>query len=241
MKGRSLRERTSQDRIAAARELDHLNRQSATRARRPGARTLVVLLLLVASQLVLWPTLEWLQRPIADRPLSISPAGSLETDARIHVQQRYRLSLDLPNKDAQGRAMNREALGGRQYPRVDGASIPLEWALADSRSGQVVAGGTVDTRNASQWGGGVATRHIAFVDVPPGRYRLSVRVLRDVIELQGITGRLRLGLPGGKISAGWTSTLLFWGPIASVLLVWPAIGVLIIVFLWKRSGPWRRE
>ncbi|MFE0501248.1 hypothetical protein ACFW0P_10760 [Lysobacter soli] len=80
------------------------------------------------------------------------------------------------------------------------------------------------------------TRYISFVDVPPGRYRLSVRVLRDVVELAGITGRLKFGLPGGKISAGWVSTLLFWGPIASLLLVWPAIVVLLIVFLWKRAG-----
>jgi hypothetical protein len=59
-------------------------------------------------------------------------------------------------------------------------------------------------------------------------------VLRDVVELEGITARF--GLPGGKISAGWVSPLLFWGPIASLLLVWPAIIVLFIVFLWKRAG-----
>lgn len=206
-----------------------------TFARRPGSLTLVVLLLLVFSQIALWPTLEWLQRPLVDLPLSISPAGSIEAEVRIHVQQRYALSLDLPNKDTHGRKINPEALGGRQYPRVDGAFIPLEWALADSRTGRVVAGGNVDSRNASRWGGGVVTRFISFVDVPPGSYRLSVRVLRDVVELEGITARLRFSLPGGKISAGWVSTLLFWGPIASLLLVWPAIVVLSIVFVWKRG------
>ena len=212
-----------------------LNSLYARLARRPGALTLAALLLLVISQIALWPTLEWLRRPLADLPLSLSPAGSLETEARIHVRQRYELSLDLSNKDTRGREMNREALAGRHYPRVDGVSIPLEWALEDSRTGRVVAGGNVDSRNASSWGGGVVTRFIAFVDVPPGRYRLSVRVLRDVAELEGITARLRFGLPGGKISGGWTSTLLFWGPIASLLLVWPAIVALLIVFLWKRA------
>lgn len=81
-----------------------------------GSRTLVALLLLIISQLALWPTLEWLQRPLADLPLSISPAGSLETDARIHVRQRYELALDLPNKDGDGRLMDRDALGGASVP-----------------------------------------------------------------------------------------------------------------------------
>lgn len=211
-----------------------MNSHSATLARRPSL-TPVVLLLLIVSQIALWPTHEWLRRPLADVPLSISPAGSLETEARIHVQQRYELSLDLPGKDSHGRELSREALAGRHYPRADGASIPLEWTLADSRTGRVVAGGSLDSRYASSWGNGVVTRFISFVDVPPGRYRLSVRVLRDVVELEGITAQLRFGLPGGKVSAGWVSTLLFWGPIASLVLVWPTIVVLFIVFVWNRA------
>lgn len=103
---------------------------------RSGSLPQVVLLLLVLSQIALWPTLEWLRRPLADLPLSVSPAGSLEAETRIHVQQRHELSLDLPNKDTHGRQMNPVALAGRHYPRMDGALIPLEWTLTDIRERQ---------------------------------------------------------------------------------------------------------
>lgn len=178
-------------------------------------------------------------------PIGLLPAGSVEKDIRVRLDAPHDLQIVFTvEQHARQKAM--QLLGNKRSCRekrpgiLCDIAVPLRWSILDA-SGRVVASGEEETHGTAGWSANEIYRDAAsHIPLPVGRYRFRASVLRDVAELDGMTARLSLVLPGRKVSLGWQSDLAFFGGILHLVLIIPITGSFGMILLGQAVGDWAR-
>jgi hypothetical protein len=198
------------------------------------------LLILALATLLAWQVLfpiwsKAITKQPLDVPIALSPKGSVDTAVRVLIPEVYELNLVFERAGHQYEELT-ALLGTWGYrdgkPIPSGVRVPMRWSLANSSTGAVVAAGEIDSFGSSAWSAANVYRKLAGISVPPGNYKFNAQVLRDVPELAQIKSRLAMKLRP-TASSTWQTSLVWWGSLASFLLVWPAIAVLSLLLLWR--------
>lgn len=200
--------------------------------------------LLALAILLLWQGLfplwsKAITRPPLDVPIVLNPKGSVDAAVRILVPEVYELNLVFERAGHEHEKL-RALLGESSYrdgkPIPSGVQVPVRWSLANSSTGTTAASGEIESFGLIAWSAAEVDRSLAVVSVPPGNYKFSAQVLRDVPELAQIKSRLTMQLRP-KASSTWQITLVWLSSLASFLLVWPTIAAISLLLLWR--AVWR--
>lgn len=205
-------------------------------------RHLITLLVMAALWLLLFPIWSyWIAKSPLDEGITLSPGGAISKEIRIINPEYYLLNLNFEQGNTPREQLH-TLLGdgslnkdGKPIPSI---RVPIRWELRAVPSGSIAAAKELDSFGVTAYGADFFYRQIGGFQVKPGRYLFKAKILRDVPELAHIKTRLVMN-PYPKIASTWQSTLLWWGGIATYILVWPVAVILFLVFLWQVWHAWR--
>lgn len=200
-------------------------------------RKLIAFLVMIGLWLSLFPI--WADKITAnplDEMITLAPRGTISREVHIVIPESYQLSLVFERANISPEQL-KILLGDWKYnkdgePIPSGVRVPIRWSLKAEPGGTIAASGEIDSFGSTSWSAIDVDRQVGHIRVMPGRYLFEAEILRDVPELAHIKTRIAMHLHP-KTSSTWQITLVWWGSIANVLLVWPAAIVLALILLWR--------
>lgn len=197
-------------------------------------KKLLALLILTMLWLSLFPA--WVHRVTAkplDDAITLSPSGTINREIEVAIPEHYEINLVFERASLPFQEL-KTLLGDWAYrdgqPIPSGVRVPVRWSLKKLHDGSIAASGENDTFGAIAWSAAEVDRKVGGFRVKPGRYLFNAQVLHDVPALAHIGTRLSINLPS-KASSTWQMTLVWWGSIASYIVVWPAAAVIAMLLI----------
>jgi hypothetical protein len=133
-----------------------------------------------------------LSRPPITLPFEVQKAGAeVESDVQVVEHREYIFSLvfRFDEKNPVDRSRVKKLVGddGQNKDGDPGISTPLRLkiTLIGSGSEEPVFDQEIQSLRLRSWGGNFFSKHIAYVRLKPGHYRIRVQSLKDVPELGG--------------------------------------------------------
>lgn len=133
-------------------------------------------------------------------PFAVQKAGNkVETEMRIVEHREYIFSLRFSYKksDQTDRARVKKLVGDDYQDKNGNPGIPtplkLKISAIEPTGERIIVDKEVLELRLRSWGGEFFDKHIDYIKLLPGNYRVSVESLQDAPELVGIPTALRIG------------------------------------------------
>jgi hypothetical protein len=136
-----------------------------------------------------------LPKPPLRLPFAVQKVGTkIETEIDVVDYRNYIFSLRFMfnEHDQSDRARIYKLVGDRPHVNTNdgdpGVPTPLDFGISqiDASGEKPISDQELKELRLMSWGGDTFDKHIAFVNLKPGHYRVSVESLRDAPELIGI-------------------------------------------------------
>lgn len=205
----------------------------------------IAILVISALWLVFFPIWsDWVTANPLDEEIALNPRGTISKVVRVVIPEYYELNFvfEYPSDQQYVHDQLKELVGDWTYrdgkPVPSGVRVPIRWALKDVTNGSVVSSGEVESFGSISYSATEVDRQIGHIHVAPGRYLFTAEILRDVPEFSLIKTRISMELHS-KASSTWQISLVWWGTIASVFIIWPAAGMVALVLTWEGFSSFR--
>ncbi len=124
-------------------------------------------------------------------PFEVKAGSKIETELHIEEHKEYIFSLKFQYKsdDPEDRVRVQKLVGedGRHKGDNPGILTPIRFKIhaVDATGEKPILDQEIPVLRLRSWGDGHFTKHIAYVVLKPGNYRVSVESLKDAPELVG--------------------------------------------------------
>ena len=126
-------------------------------------------------------------------PFAVEKAGNkVETEMRIVEHREYTFSLQFSYKegDQADRARVKRLVGDDMQDKNGDPGIPtplkLKVSVIEPAGGRVIVDKEIQKLRLRSWGGDSFDKHIDYIKLEPGHYRVSIESLQDAPDLTGI-------------------------------------------------------
>jgi hypothetical protein len=204
--------------------------------------------LLIAIIAIAWIVIfpmwsNWVTEDPLDALISLNPAGKIEHAIDIRIPEKYELSL-IFERAGQPFEKMKTLIGAMGLCKINepcskGIPVPIRWSLSDDKSGSSVVGGETISQNSNGWSKADVYRRVGSIQVKPGHYIFRAEIMRNVPELESIKSRLAIKLRP-KSSETWQIGLVWWGAIATYIIMWPMMLFSIATIIWRILRPTNR-
>jgi hypothetical protein len=138
-------------------------------------------------------------KPPLSLPFEVKAGSKVETKLQIEDNREYIFSLrfDYKKDDLEDRARVKKLVGddGQRKDGDPGISTPLKLQIyyIDAAGEKLIHERDIPVLRLRSWGAGHFSKHIAYINLKPGNYQVSVESLRDAPELAGTPIALSIG------------------------------------------------
>jgi hypothetical protein len=192
---------------------------------------IAVLLSIIAFTLVLSAWESYLRKPPLSEAISLNPPGTVESEIKIPLPERYELQLQFARAGHSFDELHQ--LIGDFNPPPGGIPVTVDWSLSAIPSGMIVDHGSAYSSGSDGWSNDYVSRSVvAAIRVKPGRYKLRVAVSEAVPQLAKLSPRVILRFePKGATS--WQMGAVLWGSIITVFVFYPLFAFVLLWLAWN--------